>query len=77
MGKQTKKEKQIQNTKTIYRYLLPAKSGTVSRGQGFKSRWSPVLFFVFFFQGFLRKCINCVHNCEDHSSFDFISAVLI
>ena len=20
---------------------------------------------------------NCVHNCEDHSSFDFISAVLI
>ena len=24
------------------------------------------------------NCINCVHNCEDHStSFDFISAVLI
>ena len=23
------------------------------------------------------KRINCVHNCEDHSSFDFISAVLI
>ena len=26
---------------------------------------------------FLRNCINCVHNCEDHSSFDFISAVLL
>ena len=24
--------------------------------------------FVYF--GFLRNCINCVHNCEDHSSFD-------
>ena len=30
-----------------------------------------------FFSGFLRNCIYCVHNCEDHSSFDFISAVLI
>ena len=26
---------------------------------------------------FLRNCINCVHNCENHSSFDFISVVLI
>ena len=26
---------------------------------------------------FLRNCMSCVHNCEDHSSFDFISAVLI
>ena len=34
--------------------------------------WSPD-----FFAGFLRNCINCVHNCEDHSSFDFISAVII
>ena len=25
---------------------------------------------------FLRNCINRVHNCEDVSSFDFISAVL-
>ena len=25
----------------------------------------------FFFTGFIRNCINCVHNCEDHSSFDF------
>ena len=24
-----------------------------------------------FFSVFLRNCINCVHNCEDHSSFDF------
>ena len=23
-----------------------------------------------FFSGFLRDCINCIHNCEDHSSFD-------
>ena len=29
------------------------------------------------FSGFLCNCINCVHNAEDHSSFDFISAVLI
>ena len=36
-----------------------------------------VLISVFFFPGFLCSCINCVHNCEDHSSFDFIPAVLI
>ena len=24
-----------------------------------------------------RNCINCLHNCKDHSLFDFISAVLI
>ena len=24
---------------------------------------------IHFFSGFLRNCINCVHNCEDHSSF--------
>ena len=30
-----------------------------------------------FFQASLRNCKNCVHNCEDHSSFDFISAVHI
>ena len=30
------------------------------------------------FSGFLRNSIHCVvHNCEDHSSFDFISAVLL
>ena len=23
-----------------------------------------------FFSGFLRNCINCVHNCEDHSLFE-------
>ena len=27
------------------------------------------------FQASLRNWKNCVHNCEDHSSFDFISAV--
>ena len=27
--------------------------------------------------GFLRNSINSVHKCKDHSSFDFISAVLI
>ena len=31
----------------------------------------------FFFSGFFRNCINCVHKCENHSSFDFISAVLV
>ena len=30
-----------------------------------------------FFSGFLSNCINHVHNWEDHSSFDFISADLI
>ena len=30
-----------------------------------------------FFSAFLRNCINRVHNCEDQSSFDFISEVLI
>ena len=30
-----------------------------------------------FFQPSLRNCKNCDHNCEDHSSFDFISAVHI
>ena len=29
------------------------------------------------FQTVLRNFIHCVHNCEDHSSFDFISALLI
>jgi len=32
---------------------------------------------VLSFSGFyIRNCINCVHNCEDHSSLDFTSAVL-
>ena len=30
-----------------------------------------------FFQASLRNCKNCDRNCEDHSSFDFISAVHI
>ena len=30
-----------------------------------------------FFQASLRNCKNCDHNREDHSSFDFISAVHI
>ena len=30
-----------------------------------------------FFLGFLRNCIKYIHKSEDHSSFDFISAVLI
>ena len=30
-----------------------------------------------FFQASLRSCKNCDHNCEDHSSLDFISAVHI
>ena len=44
----------------------------VSQGHGFKSCWCPE-----FFQASYANCINCVHNCEDHSSFDFISAVFI
>ena len=31
----------------------------------------------FFSLGFLRNCIYYIHKSEDHSSFDFISAVLI
>ena len=30
-----------------------------------------------FFQASLRNCKNWDHKCEDHSSFDFISAVHI
>ena len=30
-----------------------------------------------FFQASSRNCKNCDHNCEDHPSFDFISAVHI
>ena len=45
---------------------------TALQGHGFKSCWGPELF-----SGFLRNCINCVHSCEDHSSFEFISVVLI
>ena len=43
----------------------------VSRGHGFKPRstWSPEV------SGFcVRNCVNCVHNCEDHSLLDFTSA---
>ena len=29
----------------------------------------PLKSWIFF--SFLRSCINCVHNCEDHSSFNF------
>ena len=29
-----------------------------------------------FFPGFLRNCINCVHNCEDHSSFEGLNVIL-
>ena len=25
---------------------------------------------------YIRSCINCVHNCEDHSLLDFTSAIL-
>ena len=32
---------------------------------------------LIFFSVFVRNCINWVHNCEDHYSFDFISALLI
>ena len=34
------------------------------RGHGFKFHGSPECF-----SGFLHNCINCVHNCENHSSF--------
>ena len=38
---------------------------------------NPFEVLYFFYSGFLFDCINHIHNCEDHSSFDFISAVLI
>ena len=40
-------------------------------------QWLHSLVAPVFFSGFLRNCINRVYNCEDHSSFDFIPAVLI
>ena len=33
---------------------------------------NPVEIFRSFFRFLLRNCINCVHNCEDHSLPDFI-----
>ena len=27
------------------------------------------------FQAFIRNCLNCVHNCDDHSLLDFKSVV--
>ena len=52
---------------TSSRYNLPYREVTGS---------SPVE-VLNFFQASLRNCKNCDHNCEDHSSFDFISAVHI
>ena len=40
---------------------------------GFKPRWSP----EFFFRLLYAIALNCVHNCEDHPSLDFITAVHI
>mgnify|MGYP000444687548 CR=1 FL=1 len=30
---------------------------------------------VLTFSAFLRNCLNCVHNCDDHTLLDFKSAV--
>ena len=63
--------------------LLPNVSGfiaqLVERRTGIaRSRvQAPLKFWIFFFQASLRNCKNCDHNCEDHCSFDFISAVHI
>ena len=38
-----------------------------SRIHFFKKSW--------IFQASVRNCLNCLHNCEDHSLLDFISAV--
>ena len=39
---------------------------------------NPVEVLNIFFSAFLSNyCINCVHNCEDHSALDFIYAVLV
>ena len=42
-----------------------------------RSRVQSPLKSCIFFSGFLHNCTNHIHNCEDHSSFDFISADLI
>ena len=42
----------------------------------FRTSTGPEILF-YFFQASLRNCKNCDHNCEDHSSFDFISPVHI
>ena len=52
--------------------LVRASHRSVWRGHGFKS-----VEVLNFFSAFLRNCINCGQNCEDHSPFDFISVVLI
>ena len=48
--------------------------GRVSRGHLFKPRWSPEFFTGFLF---LCNCINCVDNYEDHSSFCFLTLVIV
>ena len=46
----------------------------VSRGHLFKPHWSPEFFSGFLF---LCNCINCVHNYEEHSSFCFLTLVIV
>ena len=60
------------STRKFFFYCIP-KTGLPylrqSTAYGFKSLWSPESF-----SGFLHQCINCVHNCKDHSSFDLTTA---
>ena len=48
---------------------------SLKKKSGIQGDHVEVLNFFFFF--FFLSGIHCVHNCEDHSSPDFISAVLI
>ena len=36
---------------------------------GITSLWVQILLKSSIFSAFLCNCINCIHNCEDHSSF--------
>ena len=66
------------NSGTISTLSVASWLSWLERHTGIARSWVQIpLKSWFFFSGFLRNCINCVQNCKDHSSFDFISTVLI
>ena len=40
-----------------------------------RCHWTLKNVIYWLFQASIRKCLNCVHNCDDHSLLDFKSAV--
>ena len=70
------------NLRKLWIRFLPSKvqyscSQNSLLGENVKRGYSSPVEVLNFFQASLRNCKNCDYNCEDHSSFDFISAVHI